>query len=126
MAAINPSTSKLWLRVVTRCSILLRNRPRWCLFLFFFFPPCFFLFLLFFSRFDSCVRCLKRILSLIIISWRILKKKKECEDYAFWLRIDWWIVNCLNRRYENLWFTGILIFNKQGFRNWIDMRNNRL
>lgn len=28
MAAINPSTSKLWLRLVTRCSILFRKKKK--------------------------------------------------------------------------------------------------
>ena len=127
MAAINPSTSKLWLRLVTRCSILFRKkkRSRWCFLLFFLFSLCsFFLSISFILL--AILRCEMFEMSiLIIVSWRIPRKKeRKREDYAFWLRIDWWIVDCLNRRYENL--REILIFNEQGFRNRIDARSNRL
>lgn len=127
MAAINPSTSKLWLRLVTRCSILFRKKKKIkmvfltflsILSLLFFFSISFILLaILWCEIFETSI--------LIIVSWRIPRKKeRKREDYAFWLRIDWWIIDCLNRRHENL--REILIFNEQGFRNRIDARSNRL
>lgn len=131
MAAINPSTSKLWLRLVTRCSILFRNDG--VSYLFF---PSFFLLLVFFSVFFIFLAILWFLRDVwnvrVCIEFYIIifeSKNSEKKESGKVKRFDWEsidkFVNRLNRGYEKIYgFKGILIFDLNRIFEIGSMRGN--
>lgn len=125
MAAINPSTSKLWLRLVTRCSILFRKKKKIKMVFLSFLSilPFFFSFYFFYSSRDSSMRDVWNV----DFNNSFVKDSEKKRKKAWRLRvlIENRLVNCWLFE-SKVWLRRILIFNKRGFRNRIDARSNRL